>query len=164
MLGTRDGETARQLTALGERVVAPSPERAAPERIERLLIEFWMTSAKHRKVIARGFTEMVQFGLHEERLIILKLLYILSTGEEPQREQFVGIHGLSRLLRAVRGVSPRDLSAVFGLPARTPGEIETVIATHRNLMTEVGQALVKRFDRAYPTELERTVQDHGAIA
>lgn len=159
VLGTRDEATARRLTAFGERVIAPPPERAVPERIDRLLTEFWMTSAKHRKAIARGFTEMVQFGLQEERLIILKLLYILSTGEEAQREQFAGIHGLSRLLRAVRGVSPRDLSIVFGLPARTRGEIETVIATHRNLMTEVGRELVKRFNRAYPTELERTVRD-----
>ncbi|NDC37169.1 MAG: hypothetical protein EBZ48_03850 [Proteobacteria bacterium] len=122
-----------------------------------------MNTAKHRKVLRRNFDEMASFGLHNEQLLILRLLYMLATKEDSHRDLFAGIHGLAKLLRSVRSVSPRSLIELFGMPRRTREEILGVINAHRDLVSVIGPELAKQLEFSYPLEIEQKVRSIAVL-
>ena len=157
MLGCRDDEVARALTASAHMPDESSPP-VTPEAVRELVVAFWVNSHKHRKVLHRHLDLMFPAGAYANWAMLMQLWYISATGCEATSRHFSGIHGLTELVQAVEqaeGTRPLELC---GLPARTSEEIRAVIERHRDEAARVGRLLAERYGFAYPEDLERTVR------
>ena len=156
VLGCREDELARALARASE---APEPEAAAengPE-LRQAIVDFWINSHKHRKVLSRGLDLMIPLGMQSERMTLLRLWYLLATGEEAGPALFQGIHGLTALVRAVEGLAGTEALAALGAPMRDRAEIYAAIERNREIVARVGRALAKQYDFEYPADIERMV-------
>lgn len=154
VLGCRDDELAR---ALAEARQAPEPGAVSGSALRQALVDFWINTQKHRKVLNRGLDLMIPLGVQSERMALLRLWYVLATGEEAGPALFQGIHGLTALVRAVERLVGTEALGALGAPMRDRAEIEAVIERNREIVARVGRALAERYSFEYPVEIERTV-------
>jgi hypothetical protein len=156
MLGCRDDGFSRSLAEAGAKP-EPPPARADGLALRQAIVDFWINSHKHRKVLNRGLDPMVPLGLQGERMTLLRLWYALATGDDTGPAVFQGIHGLSALVRAVVGVAGAEALSAFGAPMRDREEMIVAIERNRRIVSHVGRTLAERHDFDYPEDIERTV-------
>jgi predicted nucleotidyltransferase len=153
VLGCRDAAFA-ELLAAGSH---PSEADAVPvtgELVRRLIVELWVNSHKHRKVLYRKLDPMFPAATYFNWQMLMRLWYISATGHDVSREHFTGIHGLTELVRAVEGSYGSAPLALCGVPTRTHEEICTAIERYQDAISELGRSLAERYDFEYPAELE----------
>ena len=127
MLGPKPWDHYQAIEDLGQ---APSFE--ALPLIQGLSSEFWINSYKHRKPLYRGVGPMVCFGLHFDRMFLLRAWVREDTGEDPGPGCFT-IHGLTGVI-AGHVCGNREREELLGLPARNSAEIVAALVAYRREM------------------------------
>lgn len=98
-----------------------------------LYSEFWINSYKNRKPLFRNLASMCLFGLHIERMLLLRAWVAEDTGADPGPSVF-SIHALGPIVTAHM---TDDRQRLLGLPARTLRELVEVIDAHRDEMSRL---------------------------
>jgi hypothetical protein len=125
-----------------------------PELVRELLVDFWVHSHKHRKVIARQLDLMFPAATYANWQMLMRLWFIAATGHDVSPQQFTSIYGLTPLTQAVEPVCGGAPLAVCGAPTRTRDEIYAAIERYRDVIAQLGRALAERYGFDYPEELE----------
>lgn len=156
VLGCRDPRLA---DVLWKSAGSANPAQRPPPDSDKLrleIVDFWINSHKHRKVLHRGLDPLVIVGLQAERALLLRLWAIQADDCEPGDRQ-PSIHTLSDQVRTL-GESKTHMLKILGAPGRTRSELSSLIELHREEVSRAGRDLAKRYSYEYPTELERTVR------
>jgi len=156
VLGCRDEAFAIKLNE-----IEPSnylkPTLADADTVQKLLTSFWINTIKHIKVLHRGLDLVAQNGITMERALIVRLWYILATGNDPTVARPT-IHTLTDLDRVVTGsLGQRSLTITGGSITSRP-EIIQAIELNRQEVERVGRTLADRLGFEYPEALERTAR------
>lgn len=157
VLGCRDPALARVFM---EPVSAPPPSPFTDpdsEQVRQVIIDFWLRSNKHRKILYRGLDPMVILGLQNERTILMRLWTIHATGQDTGALRPT-IHSLTPQVRSIMRFydSPLD---ILGAPGRSRQELLELIELHRDEISRVGRTLAELLTFEYPEHVEATVRD-----
>ncbi len=156
IFGCRDARMAEALVASNRQ-----PEEAGTPisgtAIRELIVDFWINSHKHRKVLHRGLDLMIPSGLQGERMMLMRLWFIQATGQDTSAQHFQGIHGLTSVVAAIMGMEGEQAQAILGAPVRTREEVFAAIERHREVVARVGRALTGTYGFEYPEVTEEMV-------
>ena len=131
---------------------------ANPEAIRQVVVDFWIGSHKHAKVIGRGLDPIALFGLGLEYAPLMRLWYVAATGRDLGTQRAT-IHTLTQTTRVVEaGPDAPQMLRVLGAPRQTKAERRRAIELSRDEVARVGRALAARLGFAYPEALEVTVR------
>ena len=157
VLGCRDPELAAKLAESPDNSTESRCKEPDPALIRQVIVEFWLNSHKHRKVLHRGLDPMVIVGLHTERTILVRLWAIDSTGQDYGATRPT-IHSLTPQVRSVQDTVQNPLG-ILGGPGRSREELMAMITRNRDEVSLVGRALAVRYTFDYPENVEATVRD-----
>jgi hypothetical protein len=137
--------------------IAPLPPRG--EALRNLLVDFWINSYKHCKVLHRNLDLLCLRRIHVERDLLLRLWYVQVSGKDygAARET---IHSQSDIVHTVERVRGVETLYTLGAPTRNRGELVEVIKLHHELVSQLGHELAERYGFAYPSALEATVLEN----
>jgi len=124
------------------------------EQIQQLLVEYWISSLKHLKVIKRNRAMMTVIGLHHERMALMRAWFIYATGKDLATRPT--IHALNNMIAAIESSFPNAWD-ILGMPVRTIEEAITAIETIRKEMRRVGRSLSLKYSFEYPMDLDKAV-------
>ncbi len=156
ILGCRDAAFGQKL-ASAHLPQVPDPTPADPAVMCQALVDFWIGSHKHLRVLSRDLDLLAVIGLGLEQSALLRLWYADATGRD-QGAQRPTIHSLTEVVRSVTAaVGPHSLD-VFGAARANRAEIEQAVEASRDEAATVGRRLAARFGFAYPEVLEQTVR------
>lgn len=124
--------------------------------VRQFLVDYWITTHKQMKALARNYDLSPFVGLYFERMALLRAWYMQAVGKDIDSR--ATLHMLGILHKGLEGKLTTDQHDILGLPSRTPEETATVIEAIRAEMTRVGRWLGDRHAFAYPHELEDVVR------
>jgi hypothetical protein len=124
--------------------------------VRQFLVDYWITTHKQMKALARKYDHSPFAGLYFERMALLRAWYMQAVGKDIDSR--ATLHMLGALHTGLDGKLTADQHNILGLPSRTPEETVTVIDAIRAEMARVGRWLADRHEFAYPNELEDVVQ------
>jgi hypothetical protein len=124
--------------------------------VRQFLVDYWITTHKEMKALARKYDHSPFVGLYFERMALLRAWYMQAVGKDIDAR--VTIHMLGALHKGLDGKLTEQQHNILGLPSRTPDETVAVIDAIRTEMAWVGRWLADRHGFAYPDELEEVVQ------
>lgn len=156
LLGCRDSALAGSFTEPVAVSSGPLNKVPDPGAVAQLIVDFWLNSNKHRKVLYRGLDPMVVVGLQTERAILIRLWAIHASGQDTGAVRPT-IHTLTPQVRSIAKTGRNALEAL-GAPAQTRGELRALIERHRDEVACVGRALAARYAFSYPGVVEETVR------
>ena len=122
----------------------------------QFLVDYWITTHKEMKALARQYDHFPFVGLYLERMALLRAWYMQAVGKDIDSR--VTIHMLGAMHKGLDGKLSAHQHNILGLPSRTPDETVTVIDAIRAEMAYVGRCLADRHGFAYPHELEDVVR------
>lgn len=155
VLTCRDAEFEKQLAGFA-RPAAALIKEVDGETLERFFVDYWITTHKELKALARDYTLSPFVGLYWERLALIRAYYIHAAGKD-----IVGratLHLLGALHRGLENKITEQQQAILGMPSRTPDETILAIEAIRADMARLGRQLADTYSFAYPHELEAVVQ------
>lgn len=123
--------------------------------VRQFLIEYWITTHKQMKALARRYDLSAFVGLYYERLALLRAWYMEGAGKDINAR--ATLHMLGALHRGLKGKLTEEQQNIVGLPSKTPEETVQAIEAIRAEMAVVGRGLAERYGFAYPYELEEVV-------
>ena len=123
--------------------------------VRQFLVDYWITTHKQMKALARKYDYTSFIGLYFERLALLRAWYMQAVGKDIDSRPTLHMVGI--LHKGLEGQLTAHQHAILGLPSRTPEETATAIEAIRAEMTRVGRTLAERHAFAYPHELEAVV-------
>jgi hypothetical protein len=136
---------------------APALVRAIDGAVVRqFLVDYWITTHKQMKALARKYDHSAFAGLYLERMALLRAWYMQAVGKDIDAR--VTLHMLGALHKGLEGKLTEHQHNILGLPSRTPDETVMVIDAIRAEMARVGRWLAHRHEFAFPHELEAVVQ------
>jgi hypothetical protein len=124
--------------------------------VRQFLVDYWITTHKQMKALARKYDLSPFVGLYFERMALLRAWYMQAVGKDIDSR--ATLHMLGILHKGLDGKLTADQHNILGLPSRTPEETVTVIDAIRAEMARVGRWLADRHEFAYPHELEDVVR------
>ncbi len=122
------------------------------EVANQLFVDYWITTHKQMKALARKYDHSPFVGLYFERVALLRAWYMERVGKDIDAR--VSIHMLGALHEGLENKLTIQQQALTGLPSRTPEETVLAIEAIRDEMSRVGQLLSKVHGFAYPQALE----------
>jgi hypothetical protein len=122
----------------------------------QFLVDYWITTHKQMKALARHYDHSAFAGLYLERMALLRAWFMQATGQDIEAR--MSLHMLGELHQGLAGQLTPQQHNLMGLPSRTPAETVGVIDAIRAEMARAGRALAARHAFAYPFELEEVVQ------
>jgi hypothetical protein len=156
VLACRDAEFGAKLVGGEDRSVDFPP--AAPDHIERLVQFFWMSQQKQQKVLYRGLPLLAWQGEFLMRQDLIRLRYVLATGNDCGPVARLTIHTLTPVIRAVQASGGLSTLALVGQPTQTAVEIIADTARIRDDLARVGRLLADKLGFDYPAAAEETVR------
>lgn len=124
--------------------------------IRQFLVDYWITTHKQMKALARKYDYSAFAGLYFERLALLRAWYIDAIGKDIDAR--ATLHMLGILHKGLASKLTTEQQDILGAPSRTPEETAAAIEAIRTEMTRVGQRLAERYGFAYPQDLEDVVR------
>jgi hypothetical protein len=124
--------------------------------VRQFLVDYWITTHKQMKALARRYDHSAFAGLYLERMALLRAWYMQAAGRDIDAR--VTLHMLGALHQGLRGKLTEPQHNLLGLPSRTPDETVAVIDAIRAEMAAVGRWLADRHGFVYPRELEDVVR------
>ncbi len=124
--------------------------------IRQFLVDYWITTHKQMKALARNYDLSPFVGLYFERMALLRAWYMHAVGKDIDSRPT--LHMLGALHKGLEDKLTADQHNILGLPSRTPEETVTVIEAIRAEMARVGRWLADRHAFAYPHDLEDVVR------
>lgn len=147
--------------AFGERLAGFARPAAAFVReidgaaARQFLVDYWITTHKEMKALARKWDGSAFAGLYVERMALLRAWHMQATGRDIDGR--VTIHLLGALHTGLEGRLSEHQRAIPGMPSRTSAETIAAIDAIRAEMARVGRHLAHSHAFAYPDELEEVV-------
>jgi hypothetical protein len=123
--------------------------------VRQFLVDYWITTHKQMKALARKYDQSAFAGLYMERMALLRAWYMHATGKDI--ESRMSLHMLGALHKGLMNALSEQQHNILGLPSRTPQETIAVIDAIRTQMAFVGRLLAEKHGFAYPYELEEVV-------
>jgi hypothetical protein len=154
LLWSRDERLAQSITTPTDTPTIPT-HTADGQAIKMLLIDFWVNTHKHCKVLHRELDLMITHGIGNERITIQRLWYIQASGKDFNGR--LSIHSMMQMIRTIKQAFGTQAQEIIGVPLRTRAEIYQAIELHRTVVAQVGRQLAECYNFAYPIELEATV-------
>ncbi len=131
---------------------------ADPEVIRQVVVDFWIASHKHAKVMGRGLDPIALFGLGLELSPLMRLWHTAATGRDLGTQQAT-IHTMTKTARAIEaGPDAHETLRVLGAPRRTAAERQRAVEISRDEVARLGRRLAAQLGFAYPEALEQTVR------
>lgn len=133
--------------------------RADPHTIRRLIEDYWILTSKGRKVLSRGLGLLSHLGMHLERMVLLRLMYVAETGldcGDPGRGTIHGLSGVVRSVSAARGDAGFEL---LGAALDSPEAIRRQTERHHDEAAALGRELASRLGFEYPAAVEQATRD-----
>lgn len=159
VLGCRSAPFQRMLEDQNRLIVKEAlPVVAAT--VEQLLVDFWISTHKHRKVLFRDLYLLVPLGLSGEANIIMRLWYIRSKDEDCGDLHHQTIHSFSQVARTIERSLGPDALMQLGAPVRDLHELCATIELHRVIIAKVGRELAHKYAFIYPSSLESMVLEN----
>ena len=124
--------------------------------VRQFLVDYWITTHKEMKALARKYDHSPFVGLYLERMALLRAWYMQAVGKDIDSR--ATLHMLGALHTGLKGKLTAEQHNILGLPSRTPEETITVIEAIRVEMSSTGRWLADRHAFAYPHELEAVVR------
>ncbi|GCE08898.1 hypothetical protein [Dictyobacter aurantiacus] len=159
VLGCRSQPFQLKLTEQN-RLIIRQPLPVIADSVEQLLVDFWISTHKHRKVLFRDLPLMVPLGLSVETNMIMRLWYIQVSGEDCGDLRQQTIHSFSHIARTIERSLGSDVLRMLGAPIRDLSELCSAIELHRSIIARVGRELAHIYKFTYPVSLEAMVVDH----
>ena len=125
------------------------------ETARQLFIDYWITTHKQMKALARKYDYSPFAGLYFEKVALLRAWYMELVGKDIDAQ--VSIHMLGALHAGLDSRLTKQQQGLMGMPTRTPEETVFAIEAIRQEMSRVGQLLSKTFGFQYPQDLEDVV-------
>ena len=125
-------------------------------RVRPFLVDYWITTHKQMKALARKYDHSPFVGLYFERVALLRAWHMQLAGKDIDSR--VSIHMLGALHKGLGDQLSEDRHNILGMPSRTPEETIAVIDAIRAEMAEVGRWLAERYGFDYPHALEEVVR------
>ena len=123
--------------------------------VRQFFVDYWITTHKEMKVLARKYDHSAFAGLYLERMALLRAWYMQAVGKDIDAR--VTLHMLGVLHKGLADKLTEQQHNILGLPSRTPEETILVIDAIRAEMAGVGRWLADKHEFAYPHELEAVV-------
>lgn len=155
ILASRDAALREKLERFS-RPAASLVSEIEAARVRQFLVDYWITTHKEMKALARQYDLSPFVGLYYERLAVLRAWYMQVTGKDINGH--ATLHLLGALHRGMAGNLTEAQQILMGLPSRTPEETVTAIEAIRAEMAEVGRWLAEKYAFAYPHEIEDVAQ------
>ncbi len=155
VLACRDEAFGARLSGGKEQSIQFQP--ADGQVIRASIITFWMAQLRHQKVLYRNLGLVAWTGEQLMRQELIRLWYVLVTGNDCGSLREMTIHRLSSVVRAVREARGDNALALIGQPLRTRGEILEATAQLQQEVARVGRLLAERIDFDYPSDVEVVV-------
>jgi hypothetical protein len=155
ILGCRSKAFEQVLTS--QNSLPQGEQTVSGETVQELLVNFWISSHKHRKVLDRGLDLMVTLGLDRELSMLLRLWYIEARGRDCGDVRRQTIHSFTDVVRILEQALGPQALALIGAPRRDRQELYQVIESTRQTVAQLGRRLAQRYSFAYPSALEATV-------
>ena len=124
--------------------------------VRQFLVDYWITTHKQLKALARTYDHSSFAGLNLERMALLRVWYMQAVGKDIDSR--ATLHMLGVLHKGLEGRLTEEQHNILGLPSRTPEETATVIDAIREEMARVGRWLAAKHGFVYPHELEAVVR------
>jgi len=156
VLACRDADFGEQLIDGEDRSVDFPP--AVPDDIRQLVVFCWMNQQKHQKVLYRGLPLLSWQGELLMRQELVRLWFVLATGNDCGPVRRLTIHTLTPVIQAVQAQMGADALALVGQPMRTEAEIIAGAADLREELARVGRLLAEKLGFDYPAAAEATVR------
>jgi predicted nucleotidyltransferase len=149
---------------LAEPVPISEPDEPSAEGgvIRQALVDYWINTHKHRKVLHRGLDLLVLTGIQMERSLLQRLWYALATGRDYGTGRQASIHGLSNFVRTTMQARGPEALAILGAPTRDRAEIVQAIDQLRDAVSAAGRELAEGLGFDYPAALEEKVREDWA--
>ncbi|GLV54664.1 hypothetical protein KDH_15110 [Dictyobacter sp. S3.2.2.5] len=142
------------------RLTVRKPLPVVAAAVEQLLVDFWISTHKHRKVLFRDLSLMAPLGLSIETNMIMRLWYIQVSGEDCGDQRQQTIHSFSHIARTIERSLGPDALRMLGAPIRDLPELCSAIELHRSIIGRVGRELAHTYKFTYPVSLEVMVVDN----
>jgi hypothetical protein len=156
ILGCRSDLFARKL-AQSQRT-SPVMESALPmgEALRSLLIDFWINTHKHGKVLHRSLDLLCVRRIQKERETLLRLWSIQVSGRDygATRES---LHSLTKVMSTLGRATVPQVLLLLGTPTRNRQELIRVIEMNREVVSKLGRHFAHQYGFEYPSTLEATV-------
>ena len=122
----------------------------------RFLVDYWITTYKEMKAIARQYDYSDFIGLYLERFALLRGWMMQLAGKDIGGRPT--LHVLDKLHKELNSKLTRQQHDILGMPSRTPTETVAAIEAIREEMSAVGWWLAAHYEFDYPNELEQVVR------
>lgn len=122
----------------------------------RFLVDYWITTFKEMKAIARRYDYSDFIGLYLERFALLRGWMMQLAGKDIGGRPT--LHVLNKLHKELNGKLTRPQHDVLGMPSRNPTETVAAIEAIRAEMSQIGRSLAHTHQFDYPYELEEMVR------
>ena len=156
ILGCRDEEYRRRLEDTTPLPTCDFP-LAESDTVRQVIVDFWINSLKHSKVLHRKLDLLAAIGVGMERAVLLRLWHVETTGRDNGAARLT-IHSLTKTIRALEYDLDPQRWRLQGAALTTRAEIIAAIETNRDDVSRVGQALAAALGFSYPASLEQTVR------
>lgn len=154
ILACRCPEMRSRIEAASQAHLPSSYPSIDAKSIKQLVIRSWIDMTKAYKILHRGLSSILLTGQQVERMSLLRLQFILSTGQDCGDLISTGtIHAWSNILKA-SSLDSFTLLQLYGLPIRTREEVVSMLIAHRDELMRLGRQLSERFGFDYPETLE----------
>jgi hypothetical protein len=124
--------------------------------VRQFLVDYWITTHKQMKALAREYDYSPFVGLYFERIALLRAWYMQAVGKDIHSR--VSLHMLGALHKGLKNQLTKHQQNILGSPSRTPAETVTAIEDIRTEMAQIGRWLAGKYKFEYPYELEAVVQ------
>ena len=159
ILGCRDETLRASLEACKPNAPAVDAPASA-DAVRQCLVEYWINTHKHRKVLDRNLHLLAMTGIQTERAALLRLWHIEATGRDVGAPHTQTIHGLTRQMRTVEQAKGISALQTLGASLASHEDILTAIETLRDAVSQTGRLLADRLNFDYPIAAE-TVARQG---
>lgn len=156
ILGCRDEKLRERLESGSDPVTHFTP--ADPETVREILCGFWINQRKHIKALRRGLPILAWEGEHRLRLDLLRLWFILATGNDCGPIARATIHTFSPVVRAIQDRFGAEALHHIGQPIDSVEALLAATSWLREEVARVGHALAERLGFVYPESAEATIR------
>lgn len=125
------------------------------DKVQQFFVEYWITTHKQLKAMARNYDHFYFAGLYMERMSLLRAWYMEVTGKDIVAR--MSIHMINKMYLGLDGELTTQQKQILGLPSTTAQEMIIAVEAIREEMARVGQVLSKRYKFQYPHDLEQVV-------
>lgn len=123
--------------------------------VRQFLVDYWITTHKQMKALARHYDYTAFAGLYLERMALLRAWFMQAAGKDIDARPT--LHMIGALHKGLAGQLSQQQHDILGLPSCTTEETIVVIEAIRVEMARVGRLFADRHGFAYPHELEAMV-------